>query len=123
MSVAEAQLRVAWLVAGADGVQAASEAGQIGAWGATHLEPADRARLDLEARADVAASTPEELLARIAQALPGLPDRVEALRVAVRVAGADRKLALREATVLAQVRDGLGLRERDVRRIVQELPR
>jgi tellurite resistance protein len=119
ISTAEAYLRVALLVSRADGRESPEEM-LVTAMSITERLGEKPVTADELRRAtyEVAASPPSEVLVQVSKALPTLAGREQAFRLALEVANADRRLRPGETTQIVDVARALGLKDKDVQRIV-----
>jgi len=117
----EALLRVAFLMANADGRQSGAELTAISnslGKRLVHLDGAQVESLALEALREVSQYPLGEVLPRLRQALPDRAARITALHVACQVARADGRLALAETEQLVELVAALELGEADVQKVL-----
>ncbi len=122
LTLEEALLRVALMVARADGHTRPDEAATaIQALPILFRELSDRRLEELleGAQADLDGQDEDSVMARVLEALPDHAAKVNALKVACLVAGADQMLAWSEASYLSRLAQQLGLSKRDVGQVVR----
>ncbi len=113
----QALLRVAFLVAHADGRQTSSEMAAISdlvGERLVHLDGAQVEALAMDAVRDVSQFPIQEVLPRVRRALPDRQSRILALHVACEIARADKVLDWRETQHLMDIIAALGLKKADV---------
>lgn len=113
----QALLRVAMLVARADGIEDAKEyatVSKILGERLGHLGDPELEAVVSDAFRDVTALPPEQTLVRVRSALPERAARIQALHVACQVAIADNRLAWQESRQMLDFAQALGLTRGDL---------